>query len=65
MTSFFESTLENAALAWLETIDWRVTHGLDTALDMHAAERRGHGGSPHRSSCKARCCPSTSPANFR
>ncbi len=43
MTSFFESTHEDAALAWLEAIGWRVTHGPDIAPDMPAAEWRDHG----------------------
>ncbi len=29
MTSFSESTVEDAALAWLEAIGWRVAHGPD------------------------------------
>jgi len=38
-----ESTVEDAALAWLEAIGWRVAHGPDIAPDMPAAERRGFG----------------------
>jgi type I restriction enzyme R subunit len=38
--SFTESTVEEAALAWLEAVGWRVAHGPDIAPDMPAAERR-------------------------
>jgi len=31
MTAFTESVAEQAALAWLESLGWRVTHGLDIA----------------------------------
>jgi len=31
MTAFTESVVEQAALAWLESLGWRVTHGLDIA----------------------------------
>ncbi len=40
MTAFTESTVEAAALAWLERVGWRVAHGPDIAPDMPAAERR-------------------------
>ncbi|MFZ5625062.1 MAG: type I restriction endonuclease subunit R [Gemmatimonadota bacterium] len=43
MTAFTESTVESAALAWLEAIGWRVVHGPDIAPDMPAAERRDYG----------------------
>jgi type I restriction enzyme R subunit len=36
---FTESTVEDAALAWLESIGWRITHGPNIAPDMPAAER--------------------------
>jgi len=42
MTSFTESTVESAALAWLEAGGWRVAHGSDIAPDMPAAERRDY-----------------------
>ena len=38
-----ESVVEQAALAWLESIGWRVAHGPDVAPDMLAAERRDYG----------------------
>jgi type I restriction enzyme R subunit len=41
--SFTESTVEEAALAWLESIGWRIAHGPDIAPDMPAAERRDYG----------------------
>jgi type I restriction enzyme R subunit len=43
MTGFSESTVEQAALAWLEAIGWRVVHGPDIAPDMPAAERDDYG----------------------
>jgi len=43
MSTFTESTVEEAALAWLESIGWRVAHGPDIAPDMPAAERRDYG----------------------
>ena len=42
-TTFTESTVESAALAWLESIGWRIAHGPDIAPDMPAAERRDYG----------------------
>jgi len=33
MSPFTESTVEDAALAWLEGIGWRVAHGPDVAPD--------------------------------
>jgi len=39
---FTESTVEQAALGWLEAISWRVAHGPDIAPDMPAAERRDY-----------------------
>jgi type I restriction enzyme R subunit len=30
--TFDESVVEDAALAWLESLGWAVTHGLDIAL---------------------------------
>jgi type I restriction enzyme R subunit len=43
MTTFSESVVEQAALAWLESIGWRVAHGPDIAPDMPAAERADYG----------------------
>jgi type I restriction enzyme R subunit len=39
MSRFAESTVEAAALAWLESTGWQVAHGPDIAPDMPAAER--------------------------
>ncbi len=40
MTSrFTESIVEQAALAWLESLGWRVTHGLEIAPGEPGAER--------------------------
>src|SRR5437867_4518227 len=38
-----ESVVEQAALAWLESIGWQVAHGPDIGPDMPAAERRNYG----------------------
>ncbi len=38
-----ESVVEQAALAWLEAIGWRIAHGSDIAPDMPAAERASYG----------------------
>ena len=43
MSTFTESTVEEAALAWLEAIGWRVAHGPEIAPDMPGAERRDYG----------------------
>ena len=37
--SFTESTVEDAALAWLETLGWSISHGPDIAPDTPGAER--------------------------
>ncbi len=42
-TSFAESTVEAAALAWLEAIGWRIAYGPDMAPDLQAAERADYG----------------------
>ncbi|MHB1950423.1 MAG: type I restriction endonuclease subunit R [Acidiferrobacteraceae bacterium] len=39
MTSFTESVVEDAALAWLETLGYAVLHGPDIAAGMPGAER--------------------------
>ncbi len=38
-----ESTVEDAALGWLEATGWHIAHGPDIAPDMPAAERRDYG----------------------
>jgi len=43
MSTFTESTVEEAALAWLESAGWRIAHGPDIAPDMPTAERRDYG----------------------
>ena len=43
MARLTESTVEAAALAWLESIGWGIAHGPDIAPDMPAAERRDYG----------------------
>ena len=42
MTAFSESVVEQAALAWLESIGWPVAHGPDIVPDMPAAERANY-----------------------
>jgi type I restriction enzyme S subunit len=39
MPAFIESVVEEAALAWLESIGWQLAHGPDIAPDMPAPER--------------------------
>jgi len=39
MTAFTESVVEEAALAWFESLGWNVAHGPDIAPDMPGAER--------------------------
>jgi len=40
---FTESVVEQAALTWLQAIGWEISHGLDIAPDMPAAERANYG----------------------
>lgn len=39
MTSFTESVVEEAALAWFEKLSWRIAHVQDNAPDVPGAER--------------------------
>ena len=39
MTTFSESVIEQAALAWLESVGWNVAHGPDLAPGTPGAER--------------------------
>ena len=43
MTTFTESTVEDAALAWLESLGWSIAHGPDIAPDTPGAERGDYG----------------------
>lgn len=43
MTAFTESVVEEAALAWLADVGWRVAPGPDLAPDALAAERATYG----------------------
>ena len=38
-----ESVVEQAVLAWLESIDWRIAHGPEIAPDQPGAERAHYG----------------------
>jgi type I restriction enzyme R subunit len=38
-----ESTVEQAALAWMESVGWQIAHGPDIAPNMPEAERRNYG----------------------
>jgi type I restriction enzyme R subunit len=42
MSSFTESLVEEAALAWLDSIGWTVRNGLEIAPGELAAERRDY-----------------------
>ena len=43
MTAFTESVVEQAALAWLESIGWTVLNGAEIAPGEPAAERDDYG----------------------
>ena len=43
MSAFSESTVEDAALAWLEASGWQIAHGPEIAPDLPGAERRNYG----------------------
>ena len=43
MTTFGESTVEKAALDWLDGLGWQVAHGPEIAPDTTGAERTGYG----------------------
>jgi len=38
LSSFTESVVESAALAWLESLGWRVLYGAEIALGEPAGE---------------------------
>ena len=42
MTTITESLVEQAALTWLEGLDWRIANGPDIALDTPGAEREDY-----------------------
>ena len=43
MTSLSESTVESAALAWLDSLGWKLAHGPDLAPDAVGSERNDYG----------------------
>src|SRR5262249_14311096 len=43
MDSFTESTIEQAALAWFESVGWSIRHGTEIAPGELAAERSDYG----------------------
>ena len=43
MTTLTESTVEDAALTWLESLGWNIAHGPDIAPDTPSAERGDYG----------------------
>jgi type I restriction enzyme, R subunit len=43
VSAFAESVVEQAALAWLESLGWSVKRGPDIAPDAPAAERIDYG----------------------
>ena len=43
MAGFTESTVEDAALTWLETLGWSISHGPDIAPDASNTERSDYG----------------------
>jgi type I restriction enzyme, R subunit len=48
---FTESVVEDAALAWLESLGWQVMHGPDIAPETPATERDTLGSSLFLASC--------------
>lgn len=50
MPTFAESTVEEAALAWLDGLGYTVLHGPDIAVGEPGAERRQIGGASHAGS---------------
>ena len=46
MTTFPEATVEEAALAWLESTGWQVAHGPDIAPDMPLVDDTIRGAHP-------------------
>jgi type I restriction enzyme R subunit len=42
-TTLTESVVEEAALAWLEAVGWRIIHGADIAPDVPSTERPDYG----------------------
>ena len=64
MGSFTESTVEQAALAWLESVGWPVRHGAEIAPGELAAEReRLRTGRP--GAAAARCARAAQPRSAR
>lgn len=43
MTALTESTVEDAALAWLASLGWSIAHGPDVTPDTPGAERGDYG----------------------
>lgn len=43
MTGFTELAVEQAALAWLESLGWSVRHGAEMAPDLPGAQRTDYG----------------------
>lgn len=56
-TGFTESTVENAALAWLESAGWEIAHGPDIAPGTLGAERASYAevSGTSRSNCCRSC----------
>lgn len=60
MSAFTEFVVEESALAWLEASGWKISHGLEIAPDMPAAERADYAArSSWPSACAARSPAST------
>ncbi len=41
--AFFDSTVVDASLSWMEASDWRTDHGQDITPDMRSADRHDSG----------------------
>jgi hypothetical protein len=59
VTTFTESVVEEAALAWLVEVGWQVVRGAEIAPDSPAAERADYGEVRWLGGCARRSCGST------
>jgi type I restriction enzyme R subunit len=65
MTEFTESTVEAAALAWLEAAGWQVAHGPNIAHGTAAAEWADYRKMLQNKHLRVGLCPFfSSPASF-
>lgn len=65
MPAFTESVVEDAALAWLESLSYAIKHGLEIPPGEPAAERQDYGRWCWKTVYATRRCPSLSPGELR